>query len=305
MATYTVKLTFRGPVHFGGGRLSGSECTCDASTLFSALYIEALRCGCADGLLEAVESGELVISDAFPFIDERFYVPKPMVEVGRENRGLESRDSRARKANKALKFIPSDKLRDYLNGAFNFIEELDRFETGASFLRTKVNLLRESSDDAEPYHVGGYRFAKGCGIYFLARGSYSLTPLLESLSYSGIGGKRSVGYGRFSFDVIDGVPFSLAGVESGKRAMLLSSSLPCEDELDDGLLKGARYRLVRKSGFVQSATYAPSPRKKRDMWLFAPGSVFSRCFEGGVFDVNATAGAHPVYRYARAMWMEV
>ena len=87
--------------------------------------------------------------------------------------------------------------------------------------------------------------------------------------------------------------------------MLLTSALPREDELTDALLEGAKYHLVRKGGFVQSASHASTPRKKRSMWLFAPGSVFERRFEGDVFDVNATPGAHPVYRYARAMWMEV
>ena len=87
--------------------------------------------------------------------------------------------------------------------------------------------------------------------------------------------------------------------------MLLSSALPREDELTDALLEGARYHLVRKGGFVQSASHAPTPRKKRSLCLFSSGSVFEGCFEGDVLDVNATLGAHPVYRYARAMWMEV
>jgi CRISPR-associated protein Csm4 len=56
---------------------------------------------------------------------------------------------------------------------------------------------------------------------------------------------------------------------------------------------------------VQSATHSANPQKKRDLFLFAAGSTFSRPFDGTVFDVNATPGAHPVYRYARALWMEV
>lgn len=307
MATHMVKLTFQAPVHFGGGRLSDGEYTCDAATLFSALFIEALKAGCADELLAAAKSGEFALSDAFPYIGECLYVPKPMAgSVGRAERAAESGDSRARKANKALKYIPADKLADFLSGSFDFVGELERFENGASFLRTKVNLTRETSDDAEPYHVGGYRFAPNCGVYFLVDGSYDARPLLELLSYSGIGGKRSSGYGRFTFEVLDEAPLPLSGrAHAGKRAMLLTSALPREDELTDDLLAGAKYHLVHKGGFVQSASHAPSPRKKRSMWLFAPGSVFERQFAGDVFDVNATPGAHPVYRYARAMWMEV
>ena len=86
--------------------------------------------------------------------------------------------------------------------------------------------------------------------------------------------------------------------------MLMTSSLPRENELTEGLIDGARYRLVRKGGFVQSASHASSPKKKRNMWLFS-GLIFERTFEGDVFDVNGGSGKHPVYRYARAMWMEV
>ena len=51
MENRIVRLSFQSPVHFGGRRLSDGECTCDAATLFSALYIEALNMGCADDLL--------------------------------------------------------------------------------------------------------------------------------------------------------------------------------------------------------------------------------------------------------------
>jgi len=54
MGERIAKLSFLGPVHFGEGRLSGSGYTFDAATLFSALYLEALRLGCVKELLAAV-----------------------------------------------------------------------------------------------------------------------------------------------------------------------------------------------------------------------------------------------------------
>jgi len=181
-----------------------------AATLFSALFIEALKAGCADELLAAAKSGELSISDAFPYIGERLYIPKPMACVSeRAANSAESGDSRARKANKALKYIPADKLGDFLSGSFDFVGELERFNNGASFLRTKVNLTRSTSDDAEPYHVGGYRFAPERGLFFLVDGTYDVRPLMEQLSYSGIGGKRSSGYGRFTFEIREDIPLRL------------------------------------------------------------------------------------------------
>ena len=307
MADQIVKLSFSGPVHFGARRLSDGMYTCDASTLFSALYIEAMNAGCADELLHAAKTGDLRLSDAFPYIGKQLYIPKPMLTNAQPSREqAKATDSRERKANKKLKYIPLASLDDYLGGTFDFVDALEQFELGSSFARTKVNLTRETSDDAEPYHVGAFSFNPGCGIYFVIRGSYNAAPLFEQLGYSGLGGKRTSGYGRFTprFEKANAFGASLVNAISN-RAMLLSSSLPKEEELTDELLAGAKYHLNRKGGFVQSTTHSKTFQKKRDMWVFAPGSVFFRGFEGDVFDVNATPGSHSVYRYARAMWMEV
>lgn len=68
MENRIVRLSFQSPVHFGGRRLSDGECTCDAATLFSALYIEALNMGCADDLLYFVRPrrGRLTLAMRFP-----------------------------------------------------------------------------------------------------------------------------------------------------------------------------------------------------------------------------------------------
>ena len=303
MEATVVKLAFAGPVHFGNGRLSDGSPTCDAATLFSALYIEALRKGSADELLCAARSGELGISDAFPYRGEQLYLPKPNIVFDNgDGEAARSGDSRARKAAKKLKYLRLESLADFTHGKLDPVEELARFDIGESFLRMKVNLQRANGPDAKPYSVGGFSFARGCGIYFIAEGSFDLRPLLEQLSYSGLGGKRSSGYGSFEFDLES---MDLPTPREGAQRMLLSSAAPREDELDGSLLSGARYRLERKGGFVQSANHAPTPRRKRDLWTFSPGSVFSTPFAGDVFDVNDTPGAHPVYRYARAMWMGV
>lgn len=114
MTTSMVKLTFQVPVHFGDGRLSGGEYTCDAATLFSALFIEALKMDCADELLAATKLGELTLSDAFPYIGERLYVPKPMVDLGSY---AESEDSRCSQGQQGAEVPPMDGVSDYLNGS--------------------------------------------------------------------------------------------------------------------------------------------------------------------------------------------
>ena len=303
METRIVRLSFLGPVHFGRGRLSDSSYACDAATLFSALYIEALHAGVQEQLLDAARCGELALSDAFPYIGGTLYLPKPMVapdtysRLNEERMAREGRaDSRERKANKKLAYVPATRYGDYLAGTFEALDELGRFGLGESHLQAKVSLTGADGRLSVPYFVGGFSFAAGAGLYFVARGTYDLTPLLEQLSYAGLGGKRTSGYGRFSFDLVSTDPLAQANPH-GQRlgaSILLSSAAPRPDELTDGLLEGARYQLVRKGGFVQSATHSATPQKKRDLYLFAAGSVFRRTFAGDVFDVNATPGGHPV-----------
>lgn len=306
-----VKLSFSAPVHLGAGRLSDSKYTCDAATVFSALYLEALRMGAdvADGLLRAARSGDLALSDAFPYKGDTVYLPKPMLPAGALAAGgpkeQEGQDSRVRKAAKKLAFIPAARYADYLAGSFDPVDELERFDIGTSALQAKVSLEgRVHGDDAKPYFVGGYSFAPDAGIYVIVQGSYDVGPLFEQLGYAGLGGERSSGYGRFSHEV---VPLRLPERSRPGEPLhvLLATAAPTDGELTDALLDGARCKVVRRGGFVQSTTHHASPQKKRDLYLFAAGSVFPRTFEGDVFDVNATPGAHEVYRYARALWMEV
>lgn len=310
MGMRTVRLSFRGPVHFGNGRLSDGKLACDAATLFSALYIEALHTGGAERLLSAAQDGALVLSDAFPYVGNDLYLPKPMVKPGTfggAKSATGATESQERKASKKLGYVRASQYANFLKGNFDPIGELERFEPGVSYLQTKVNLTRATSDDAEPYHVGGFKFTPGAGLYFLVDAPFDLSPLLEQLSYSGLGGKRTSGYGQFDFEMSDAGALGRmvsAGAEGGP-GVLLSTAAPMKAELADEVLAGARYRLVRRGGFVQSTMHAQTPQKKRDLYLFAAGSMFERRFAGGMFDVNDTPGAHPVYRYARALWMGV
>lgn len=276
--------------------------------------------GQADALLNAARSGELAISDAFPFVGSELYLPKPFMHMsglfpdGTE--GAKEIDSLTRKANKKLSFVPVKRYGKYLKGTLDAQEELDLFRLGESSTQTKVNLTRSHKPDADPYHVGSFSFYSGSGLYFILCGSYDIGPILEQMRYSGLGGKRSSGYGRFDCSIERfETPYTLTTMRDGEcetrvsdtapKHVLLSTALPAKDELTDELLEGSSYKVVRKGGFVQSGTHSVRPQKKRDLYPFAAGSLFARRFAGDVFDVNATPGAHPVYRYARAMWMEV
>ena len=92
-----IKLYFESPVHFGEKRLSESKITFSADTLFSALMIEAVGLGKEDEFYQLASNNLVKFSDAFPFIDQYYYIPKPMF-----NLKLEKEDENLSKAFKKL-----------------------------------------------------------------------------------------------------------------------------------------------------------------------------------------------------------
>ena len=87
------------------------------------------------------------------------------------------------------------------------------------------------------------------------------------------------------------------------RYMLLSVALPADEELENAM-ENASYLLEKRSGFVASSDYAEEWRKKKDLYVFTAGSCFVNCFAGDIYDVSE-GGKHPVYRYAKPIFMGV
>ncbi|HAG13861.1 MAG TPA: type III-A CRISPR-associated RAMP protein Csm4, partial [Ruminococcus sp.] len=196
--------------------------------------------------------------------------------------------------------------RSYLNGELS-VEECAEYNRnmqalGQVFLQTNVRVPDDPEQDADPYYVGGFRFQPECGLWVLLCAEDEQTmkkclALFQSLGYSGIGGKRSSGFGRFQAQPEE-TPAALAGLLKDGDAdlyMSLSICLPMETEMETAA-EGASYILIRRSGFVASETYAENAQKKNDLHMFAAGSCFKNRFSGDIFDVSVN-GSHPVYRY--------
>ena len=91
--------------------------------------------------------------------------------------------------------------------------------------------------------------------------------------------------------------------EKNGTYMTMSLSLPEREKLGD-VLKDSRYGLIRRGGFISSSTYAAGLAKKKDSYLFRSGSVFNKTFNGELLDVSGK-GSHPVWRYAKPLFLEV
>lgn len=302
------KLNFTGAVHFGEGGLTTSADTLMADTVFAALCSEAAEQGekILEKLVVAASSGGLLLSDGLPFIGQELYVPRPMLEI----RGREEGDSSIKKALKKLRYIPLTKLDAFLKGTLDINAEAKAFHDGFSLSGMLEKVTVPEDEITKPYAVAVRQYRKGSGLYLCVGYETEETgdlvsELLESLSYSGIGGERSLGYGRFGLVAGKGAEplFARLRDKNAKRFMSLSVCLPREEEIDD-IVPGADYLAVKRSGWISSPSYAETLRKKKEIYMMAAGAVFSRRFKGDVFDVSE-GGRHPVYRYGKPMLMGI
>ena len=88
-----------------------------------------------------------------------------------------------------------------------------------------------------------------------------------------------------------------------KKYILLSNGLPEEEELED-VMESASYSLLKRSSFVDSPDYAEQQMRKRDLYVFGAGSCFCKTFRGMLVQ-ERNGGTHPIYRYERALFLEV
>ena len=307
MRSEIYKLTFPKGVHFGNKDITETEIHFCVDRLFSALFLESLKMGgeYSQKLLQGVQEEKLLISDSFPYIGERLYIPKPFLAIQREKSDV---SSTRKKAAKKLKYLPADKVMEYLAGDMEIEKEVEMLRTlGKKEEKVCASILGEQ--ETKPYRVAIFRFNEECGLYVCVRTSgeeYSelFMQLLSALQFSGIGGERSSGYGRFTFQRCR-MPEYLEKRFEGiyDQYMALSCCMAGNEELDV-VVENACYQLQKRSGFTDSGNKGEQEYRKKDFYVFAAGSCFSKKFAGDIFDVSRN-GIHPVYRYAKGMWIGV
>lgn len=275
-------------------------------TLFAALFQEALKMEKQKEFLNAVSEGRIVLSDAFPYIGKNYYIPKPMISV-RVDDDEKQGNSRQKKMFKNLKYIPVNTVEAFINGTFPEEHMEDMQYLGTNGMKVSVGI--RGMEEPQPYRVSTYHFTDGSGLYIIAgmeseKDQECLDELFESLQYTGLGGKKSSGMGRFKCRVCD-IPREIKEQLTKKASMhlLLSTALPEDEELED-ILKGATYSLLKRSGFIDSQTYAAQQMRKSDIYVFSAGSCFVNTFKGKVIE-ERNGGTHPIFRYAKAFFMGV
>lgn len=284
--------------HFGTGKLDSTAFTFTADRLFSALFIEAIKMGKEEDFLSLVRQDDFVLSDAFPFVDMPF-LPKPigypkMDKLPQMNDLVELR--KQAKKTKKLSYIRLDDFEAFLNG-----KVLDNEEFG------KLNIVTKNQPfmDGHLFQVRTITYQENVSLYLIAKQSQLFDELMTALQFSGLGGKRSSGYGRFHLEIKD-VPEKLSkhlAFEAVSNVMTLTTALPNDDDLEEAICNG-QYLLAKSSGFTFSNSYQSNFRKQ-DFYKFKAGSTFSKSFRGQIADIRPVNFSHPVWNFAKPLFYKL
>ncbi|PGH21970.1 type III-A CRISPR-associated RAMP protein Csm4 [Fusobacterium polymorphum] len=332
MSYLLYKLRFPNGIHIGtasGNTLEETMISVYSDTFYSALYNEYMKIYNNDELYKISESGDFLVSDLLPFkekedISTDFYLPKPFISIQRDEKEKNDEEVVDRKKVKATNFIPADRLEEYfsfLKTGKNFPEIDDDFGRRQLYTKNKVSLVNE---DTQLYNIEIFKFNKQSGLYFIIKlpedekweGIFE--NILESLSLTGIGGKKNSGFGQFILEdpmFFYGEDFSPIESESDayinkalysneEKFLSLSSYSPKIEEIEKIKDSENYYQLIKRSGFVNSSLYSKQAEKRKQVYMLSSGSVLSFKPEGKMLDLNLY-GKHSIYRMGKPIVLGV
>ena len=218
------------------------------------------------------------------------------------------------KQQKKLDCIRASRMKEYQQAmAAGKSFPADAAAFGEEGLTVRVNMRGEES---LPYMVGRFTFAAGAGLYGIVRlaedaAASRLERLLMMLGFSGIGGQRTSGCGKFT--LLDGLQRlttdagsadarALAGMlddEGAAWQMAVSLLLPGQEDI--AAVKDGQYLLQKRSGFI-SLPADGMAQKKDSLYMLAAGSCLKKRIAGEFVSCSRGAG-HEVWRCGRGMYV--
>ncbi|WP_339054219.1 type III-A CRISPR-associated RAMP protein Csm4 [Fusobacterium animalis] len=332
MSYLLYKLRFPSGIHIGtafGNTLEETMISVYSDTFYSALFNEYMKIYNNDELYKISEAGNFLVSDLLPFKEKDdmstdFYLPKPFMPKEPANNKNKTEITVDRKKVKATNFIPADKLEEYfsfLKNGTNFPIIDDDFGKKQLYTKNKISLENE---DTQLYNIEVFKFNEKSGLYFIVKLPKNekwqeiFKNILESLSLTGIGGKKNSGFGQFTIEktiILDNINFNIVEFNSyefinkalfsvEKNFLILSSYSPKIEEIEKIKENGNFYQLIKRSGFVNSSSYSEQAEKRKQVYMLSSGSVLNFKAEGKILDLSLH-GKHSIYRMGKPIVLGV
>ncbi len=295
MTHYIIRLKFRSGVRVGdaGIGLEGVTPLIHSDTLFSALCHTLALIKGSDWVTQMLETFEahkpFIVSSCFPYRADTYYVPRPYLRVRQWSRAHDN----LYKQLKTLRWIGANSLADWLDEKPMDLEKLLEENSEAQQCETYSfvpAVALDRIDQKSQLYFRGFRvFAGNAGLYFVLQlNDENDAPLLrravELLGCNGLGSERNCGYGCFDAEWLPAAALEPLLERTGDRSYLLSLYHPKHANIDAA---DSFFALEERRGWF----YSPTGRhmKRKSVWMFAEGSVFSGDVEGDLVDVSPQA----------------
>ncbi|MCF0186785.1 MAG: type III-A CRISPR-associated RAMP protein Csm4 [Bacteroidaceae bacterium] len=318
---YTIiKLTEMSPLHVGTGRdsLDFSSSELQSDTLSAALASMRARQGKDSDIADFLSS--FVLSSAFPFWKNNYYLPKPQGRINVTVSGKEEHEYR--KKLKKVQYVELSLWKNLINGETcsisdeqihgSFLSSAKKIpELYKSAVQERVAVSRNGKD-AKPFFFDWKYFDKDAGLFCFTDATGQLldevVALFKLLGEEGIGTDRNCGGGKFNV-VTDTI--NIESVADSNSQMLLSMYIPTEEEVMLLNLDESKYDLKLRGGFIAGSSYEEFRHlRKKSVFMFNAGSVFSTQspLKGKVVDLRPQwndTKLHPVFRSGRPLYVSI
>lgn len=320
-----VRLEFISPLHIGLGandQYDSMDNMLHSDTISGALTSAYVSLYGDENVPEFIKSFR--VSSAFPFCNNHYFMPKPMVQIkldwGNDEKNCET------KTLKKLEYIElpvyeqliageTVKVKDeMLPGNKKFLWSGDgrkdaQFMT--STIQQRVMVPRSGQEDARPYYIERLFFRRGSGLFFFVEVNdealEKVAACIRFLETTGLGTDKSAGNGQFESS-FENLSIALPG--NSNMHLLLSLYCPIMDEITEDSLRKSSYLLTKRGGFIAGTSVDKFRHlRKRSIYMMREGSVlYGNKPEGKVIDLRPSwndPALHPVWRDGRAFSLPV
>lgn len=294
MKKEVVKLAFSTPIHYGNNNKPGLLSTGNyilSDTLYSALIDNNPTI--LNKLVELVNKKKIALSDMLPYVEEELLVPKGNNQIDFNN---DSIDRTFMKKAKKINFISLKNYSNYYkNLSKEIIEDAVLLESkiGEFGIRTNNQIKRDFDKETEPYILSTFTFYEKSGLYlFIEYDDINdlnfIKEELRSLGVSGIGGRRSSGFGKFTIKESSNYDESKVG-----KYLLLSTTITPPDNMSG-------FEIIKRSGFYHSSD---GFFKKRDLYAIKSGLLLDNKTEGIILD--NLSNMQKIYRFFIPLYVRI
>ncbi|MDF1610552.1 type III-A CRISPR-associated RAMP protein Csm4 [Stygiobacter electus] len=280
------KLKFHSSFHIDSGTAvdGPSETFIRSDTLFSALVSASRKFYGDDTAQKFLEPKAVVLSSAFPFYKDEYFLPKPLHFFPEDLKEYDMikvfKKAKFISKNLLLKILKNEKINEeYLNKDYILdgcwrMNKNKKDENGEDKIFEDKEIphivMDRVTNQTQIFYKTEVYFHKNAGLYFIAEVKdellHKFETVLRFLGDEGIGADRTIGKGLFEVDEVENLNLDL-NTESD-YCYSLSLYSPTKEEFDKIEPKKSFYDFTIRGGWISNDTL-----NRKSLRMFVEGSV--------------------------------